>query len=98
MFLDETRVRGQEPNAITKALATREPCSCVRCRRDERWTTAGEGLLSQFATFLDFLVLLDFCQIFFKPFFVRENRSVIRFDSSPFASVREALLRLQQVF
>ena len=42
--------RGQEPNAITKALATRKPCSWGRGRRDERWATAGEGLLSQFAT------------------------------------------------
>ena len=49
-------------------------------------------------TFLGSLVLLHLCQIFFKLFFVRENRSEIRFDSSPFASIRQALLRLQQVF
>ena len=53
---------------------------------------------SQFATFLGSFVLLDFCQIFFKVYFVRKSRSEIRLDSSPFASVRQALFRRQTAF
>ena len=85
----QIRLRRSSPRACL-FLGSRQP----RRAPDESW----QGPVLAVCGASRLLLSLDFCQIVFKLFFVRESRGKIRFDSSPFASFRQALFRRQKVF